>query len=148
MSGAGAGRQRPEQADSACQEKLEGLLLQATSPTNTCHDVNTIKQFCDCVTAWPEGPLQASRLLAHKINSPLDKEALQALAVLEACVKSCGQKFQLEVGKFRFLNEMIKLISPNHAGSRTPTHVKQKVVELLYVWTREIPHEKNVFFHA
>ncbi len=52
------------------------------------------------------------RLLAHKIQSPQEREALQALAVLEACVKACGEDFHAEVGKFRFLNEMIKLVSP------------------------------------
>ena len=41
-----------------------------------------------------------------------EREAVQALAVLEACVKSCGPLFHSEVGKFKFLNEMIKLVSP------------------------------------
>ena len=31
---------------------------------------------------------------------------------LEACVKNCGRRFHQEVGKFRFLNEMIKVVSP------------------------------------
>lgn len=32
--------------------------------------------------------------------------------VLEACMKSCGKRFHDEVGKFRFLNELIKVVSP------------------------------------
>ena len=32
--------------------------------------------------------------------------------VTDECVKKCGRRFQDEVGKFRFLNEMIKMISP------------------------------------
>ena len=39
-----------------------------------------------------------------------EREAVQALAVLEACAKSCGPTFQAEMGKFKFLNEMIKLV--------------------------------------
>lgn len=31
---------------------------------------------------------------------------------LEACVKNCGRYFHQEVGKFRFLNEIIKVVSP------------------------------------
>jgi len=127
-----------------CQGRLETLLFTATNPANKIEDVNTIKQFCDCVSQSPDGPLLAARLLGHKIQSPQDQEALQALAVLEACVKSCGLEFHAEVGKFRFLNEMIKLVSPKYAGTRTPEHVKQKVVELLFSWTREIPHEKKI----
>lgn len=34
------------------------------------------------------------------------------LQVLEACMKNCGRRFHNEVGKFRFLNELIKVISP------------------------------------
>ena len=54
----------------------------------------------------------ACRLLGHKIQSPQEREALQALVVVEACVKNCGEIFHKEIGKFRFLNEMIKLVSP------------------------------------
>ena len=126
------------------QDRIERLFYQATNPCNEREDVNVIKQFCDTVCQSPEGPLIATRLLAHKIQSPHDQEALLALAVLEASVKSCGMDFQAEIGKFRFLNEMVKLVSPKYSGSRTPSHVKLKVIELLYVWTREIPHETKI----
>lgn len=32
--------------------------------------------------------------------------------VLETCMKNCGKRFHSEVGKFRFLNELIKVVSP------------------------------------
>ena len=32
--------------------------------------------------------------------------------VLEACVKNCGQRFHQELGKFKFLNEIIRMLSP------------------------------------
>ena len=127
------------------QERIERLLFEATNPCSDREDVNLIKQFCDAVCQAPDsGPLVATRLLAHKIQSPQPQEALLALAVLEAAVKACGDHFQAEVGKFRFLNELVKLVSPKYAGTRTPDHVKTKVIELLYVWTKEIPHEKKI----
>ena len=48
--------------------------------------------------------------------------------MLEASAKSCGSEFHAEVGKFKFLNEMIKLVSPKYLGPRTPEHVKKKVM--------------------
>ena len=48
---------------------------------------------------------------------PQEREAIQSLAVLEAAVKSCGPVFHTEVGKFKFLNEMIKLVSPKYLVS-------------------------------
>ena len=53
-----------------------------------------------------------TRLLVHKMQSPQERESLQALSVLEACVKNCGENFHKELGKYRFLNELIKLVSP------------------------------------
>ena len=95
---------------------LELFAFKATNPSNKLEDVNTIKQFCDAVNSnlGGDAPTLACKLLAHKIQSPQEREALQALAVLEACVKSCGPIFHSEVGKFKFLNEMIKLVSPKY----------------------------------
>ena len=139
--------------------------------------------FCDRVNKELEGPQISVRLLAHKIQSPQEREALYALTVsnrrtdasltnttiknsgfnhillfnlveqnkiskmpvkvvsviseypsfyhslelfhlaiqkllcvflqvIESCVKNCGKRFHQEIGKFRFLNEMIKVVSP------------------------------------
>lgn len=83
-------------------------------------------------------PQISVRLLAYKIQSPQEWEAMQALTVsgeiislgldsevqqkgylfafvlqvLEACMKNCGRRFHNEVGKFKFLNELIKVVSP------------------------------------
>lgn len=32
--------------------------------------------------------------------------------VLETCVNHCGERFHNEIAKFRFLNELIKVLSP------------------------------------
>lgn len=44
----------------------------------------------------------------------------------------------------RFLNEMIKLVSPKYLGSRTPLSVKQRVLQLLYLWTLDYPKEVKI----
>ena len=119
-------------------QRLESLLFKATNPGNKIEDVNTIKQFTDAVADIPDGSVIATRILAHKIQSPQEREAVQALAVLEACVRSCGPPFITEIGRFKFLNELIKLISPKYLGKSTPEHIKKKVVELLYKWTKEL----------
>uniref|UniRef100_A0A4W3GEE6 Golgi associated, gamma adaptin ear containing, ARF binding protein 3a n=1 Tax=Callorhinchus milii TaxID=7868 RepID=A0A4W3GEE6_CALMI len=81
-------------------------------PANRQEDWEYIIGFCDQVNKELEGPQIAVRLLAHKIQSPQEWEAVQALTVLEACMKNCGRRFHNEVGKFRFLNELIKVVSP------------------------------------
>ncbi|XP_027873257.1 ADP-ribosylation factor-binding protein GGA1-like isoform X2 [Xiphophorus couchianus] len=69
---------------------------------------------------------------------------MQALLVLETCMKNCGNKFHGEVGKFRFLNELIKVVSPKYLGSRAPELVKAKVLEMMYSWTVWYPDEAKI----
>uniref|UniRef100_A0A665W533 Golgi associated, gamma adaptin ear containing, ARF binding protein 1 n=1 Tax=Echeneis naucrates TaxID=173247 RepID=A0A665W533_ECHNA len=59
-------------------------------------------------------------------------------------MKNCGKRFHSEVGKFRFLNELIKVVSPKYLGSRSPEPVKKKVLELIYSWTLGLPDEAKI----
>ncbi|KAM9844033.1 ADP-ribosylation factor-binding protein GGA1-like isoform 1-T1 [Aulostomus maculatus] len=69
---------------------------------------------------------------------------LFTIQVLETCMKSCGKRFHNEVGKFRFLNELIKVVSPKYLGARSPEPVKKKVLELIYSWTLGLPDEAKI----
>uniref|UniRef100_A0A4X1V2Q2 ADP-ribosylation factor-binding protein GGA3 n=1 Tax=Sus scrofa TaxID=9823 RepID=A0A4X1V2Q2_PIG len=125
-------------------ESLESWLNKATNPSNRQEDWEYIIGFCDQINKELEGPQIAVRLLAHKIQSPQEWEAVQALTVLEACMKNCGRRFHNEVGKFRFLNELIKVVSPKYLGDRVSEKVKTKVIELLYSWTLALAEESKI----
>uniref|UniRef100_A0A7N8YA87 Golgi associated, gamma adaptin ear containing, ARF binding protein 3b n=1 Tax=Mastacembelus armatus TaxID=205130 RepID=A0A7N8YA87_9TELE len=122
-------------------ESLESWLNKATHPANRQEDWEYIIGFCDQVNKDPQ---IAVTLLVHKIHSPQEWEALQALTVLEACMKNCGRRFHNEVGKYRFLNELIKVVSPKYMGDSTPEKVKMKIVEMLYSWTVAFPSEVKI----
>ncbi|XP_045073177.1 ADP-ribosylation factor-binding protein GGA3-like isoform X2 [Coregonus clupeaformis] len=64
--------------------------------------------------------------------------------VLEACMKNCGKRFHNEVGKFRFLNELIKVVSPKYLGDRVSEVVKKRVVDMLFSWTLSLPNEAKI----
>ncbi|XP_034749254.1 ADP-ribosylation factor-binding protein GGA3 [Etheostoma cragini] len=125
-------------------ESLESWLNKATHPTNRQEDWEYIIGFCDQINKELEGPQIAVTLLVHKIHSPQEWEALQALTVLEACMKNCGRRFHNEVGKYRFLNELIKVVSPKYMGDSAPEKVKMKIVEMLYSWTVAFPNETKI----
>uniref|UniRef100_A0A3Q0R1F4 Golgi associated, gamma adaptin ear containing, ARF binding protein 3 n=1 Tax=Amphilophus citrinellus TaxID=61819 RepID=A0A3Q0R1F4_AMPCI len=125
-------------------ESLESWLNKATHPTNRQEDWEYIIGFCDQINKELEGPQIAVTLLVHKIHSPQEWEALQALTVLEACMKNCGRRFHNEVGKYRFLNELIKVVSPKYLGDSAPEKVKRKIVEMLYSWTVAFPSETKI----
>ncbi|KAM4882129.1 ADP-ribosylation factor-binding protein GGA1 [Thomomys bottae] len=125
-------------------ETLEARINRATNPLNKELNWASINDFCEQLSEDLEGPPLATRLLAHKIQSPQEWEAVQALTVLETCMKNCGKRFHDEVGKFRFLNELIKVVSPKYLGSRTSDKVKNKILELLYSWTIGLPEEVKI----
>uniref|UniRef100_A0A667XTF9 Golgi associated, gamma adaptin ear containing, ARF binding protein 3 n=1 Tax=Myripristis murdjan TaxID=586833 RepID=A0A667XTF9_9TELE len=125
-------------------ESLESWLNKATHPTNRQEDWEYIIGFCDQINKELEGPQIAVKLLVHKIHSPQEWEALQALTVLEACMKNCGRRFHNEIGKYRFLNELIKVVSPKYMGDNVPEKVKTKIIEMLYSWTVAFPNEAKI----
>ncbi|XP_078520915.1 ADP-ribosylation factor-binding protein GGA2 isoform X2 [Lissotriton helveticus] len=127
------------------QEDTIGLWLnKATDPENPEENWESIQRLCDLVNADPEGPLIATRVLAHKIQSPQEPEALKALTVLETCINNCGTSFHQEIGKFRFLNELIKVLSPKFLGSWSTDSVKERIIEILYSWTVWFPEESKI----
>ncbi|KAJ8001762.1 hypothetical protein DPEC_G00172800 [Dallia pectoralis] len=126
------------------EERLESRINHATNPLNKEANWDSIQGLCEQLNHEPDGPQLVTRLLAHKIQSPQEWEAMQALMVLETCMKNCGKRFHNEVGKFRFLNELIKVVSPKYLGSRAPEPVKKKVLEVMFSWTRGLPDEPKI----
>ncbi|MED6278424.1 hypothetical protein CHARACLAT_023602, partial [Characodon lateralis] len=116
----------------------------STDPNNQEDRWDCIEGFYKLVIQETEGPQIALRLIAHKIQSPQEKEALQALTVLEACMNNCGKRFHSEAAKFRFLNELIKVLTPKYFGAWTPQKVKDRVTEVLYGWTLWLKEEPKI----
>ncbi|KOX78812.1 ADP-ribosylation factor-binding protein GGA1 [Melipona quadrifasciata] len=123
---------------------LEALIQRVTNPQNQNPDIAATEAFCVMLIKESEGIQIGTKLLALRIQSSNETEALQALALLDTCMRRCGSSFHAEVGKFRFLNEMIRLVSPKYLGDKTPAMVRQKVLQLLHTWTREYPKELKI----
>ncbi|XP_046681552.1 ADP-ribosylation factor-binding protein GGA1-like [Homalodisca vitripennis] len=123
---------------------LEALIQRATCSQNQSPDTAAIDAFCGLVSKEPDCAQTATRFITAKVHSLQEWEALQALHVLDACMKRCGSSFHAEVGKFRFLNELIKLVSPKYNGAHTPEPVKRRVLELMQSWTIYYPREFKI----
>ncbi|OPJ87509.1 ADP-ribosylation factor-binding protein GGA2 isoform X1 [Patagioenas fasciata] len=124
--------------------ELERWLNKATDPSTPEENWECIQRFCDQVNADTDGPSLAPRLLAHKIQSPQELEALRALTVLETCVNNCGERFHNEIAKFRFLNELIKVLSSKYYGIWSSEKVKSRVTEVIFSWTVWFPQEVKI----
>ncbi|XP_043255175.1 ADP-ribosylation factor-binding protein GGA3 [Colletes gigas] len=125
--------------------RLESIIQKVTNPQSQKLDVvEATEAFCAILTKEPDSIQVGTKLLALYIQSSDEFEALQTLALLDTCMRRCGSSFHAEIGKFRFLNEMIRLVSPKYLGGDTPIMVRQKVLQLLQTWTKEYPRELKI----
>ncbi|XP_037544892.1 ADP-ribosylation factor-binding protein GGA3 [Nematolebias whitei] len=125
------------------EDTLESWFEKATHRTNREEDWEYIIGFCDRVNKEPEGPEKAKHLLLTKIACSQEWEALQALTVLEACMKNCGRRFQKEVTRNHFLTNLFRIVWTEYLGDRTPPKVTKRIVELVCSWTAAFPNEKE-----
>lgn len=55
-------------------------------------------------------------------------------------METCGKEFRSEINKFRFLNELIKLVSKKFDGDKTPKEVSEKVIYVVDKDIQKIVH--------
>ena len=59
---------------------------------------------------------------------------------IDQMVRHCGVKVHTRVGKFRFLNQLVRLLTPKYLGKGTSPDVKHQATVLLYTWQRSMGH--------
>ena len=63
---------------------------------------------------------------------------------MEICVRNTGKGFHNEIGKYRFLNELIRVVSPKYLAPRCSTEVKNRVIEMMYSWTIGLKEQTKI----
>ncbi|KAH8307503.1 hypothetical protein KR018_005581 [Drosophila ironensis] len=123
---------------------MEEMLDRATNPAKERLDELGVQMFCIVVKSNPRLVHKAQEMIVAKVRSTSVSEATRAISILEECMTQCGDDFQDEVAKFRFLNELIRLVSRKYKGAETPHEVKQRIMECLLLWTTEFPHRQKI----
>lgn len=124
---------------------LEALLIKATYKTLPKVDESAVKDFCLTMRDTTEAPQLAAQVIAARMHSLHPREAMLALELLDRCMRVGSHTFQAEIGKFRFLNEMIKLVSPKYFANRTAPEVRDKVLQLLRHWAYSYSKESKFY---
>uniref|UniRef100_A0A0K0E5T1 VHS domain-containing protein n=1 Tax=Strongyloides stercoralis TaxID=6248 RepID=A0A0K0E5T1_STRER len=96
--------------------------------------------LCQRILKDVEGPQIVTKCFSHKIISPDHNEASITIDVIEYCLRICGYRLAIDLGKYKFLNSIIKLLSPKYLGNETPKEIKDKVIVLLYGWQKYLGH--------
>ncbi|KAH8364891.1 hypothetical protein KR200_000208, partial [Drosophila serrata] len=116
----------------------------ATNPAKERVDELGVQMFCIVVRSNGQLVHKAQEMIVAKVRSVNITEATRAISLLEECMTQCGDEFQDEASKFRFLNELIRLVSKKYKGAETPHEVKQRIMECLLLWTTEFPQRQKI----
>ncbi|KAL7668020.1 hypothetical protein ACOME3_008738 [Neoechinorhynchus agilis] len=125
--------------------KIETLIDSCTSASNVIIDPDDLQELCRMIDEANDGRCSFLQKIILKVQGPREpQEAILALEVLRYCARHCERAFQTEIGRFRFLNEIIKLFLPKYLGEFTDRKIKVKAAQLLYSWTKEIPCQPKI----
>ncbi|CAG0888012.1 unnamed protein product [Cyprideis torosa] len=130
--------------NAAATGKLDAIFDDIAALNDTHIQSLRITHFCTAVNRCPQGVSKAIKLLVSKIQAGSEQEALVAVKLLDTCLSQCGSRFLSEVGKFRFLNELVKVVSPRYLGDKLPVSVKQAVIEMMFVWSQKHVSEPKI----
>jgi growth factor-regulated tyrosine kinase substrate len=111
---------------------FDKLLNQATTSGNVEPDWASILSLCDLLKRGDKDSISAKMAITAIRQKIMDKSqvvSLNALLVLEACMKNCGFRIHQEVCDRRILNDLREL-----ARGGSSTTVKEKVTELIGTW--------------
>lgn len=123
---------------------LAAMLERATNPAAENVDELAVQIFCVTVRNDPKLIHEAMSLIVSKIQSSNVTQSIRGVLLLEECMDKCGSTFQDEVSKFRFLNDLIRLVSNKYQGKKTPAPIRDKIMDCLLLWTTEYPDKMKI----
>lgn len=123
---------------------MEEMLDRATNPGRENIDELSSQMFCMVLRSNPTLVDKALKMIMTKVRSKDITESTRAINLLEECMSKCGPDFQSEVAKFRFLNELVYLVSKKFQGGETPEAIKKRIIECLLLWTAEYPQKLKI----
>eukprot|EP00041_Stephanoeca_diplocostata_P021051 m.483255 g.483255 ORF g.483255 m.483255 type:complete len:792 (+) comp21724_c0_seq1:268-2643(+) len=97
-------------------------------------DWTQVQALCEGLQTNPEAAETAVAHLLTKIQNPVGAVALSGIYILDACVKACGPPVHTIIGKFKFLNEIVRLVSPQY-GAATKDSVRNALIATITRWS-------------
>ncbi|KAG8193009.1 hypothetical protein JTE90_028129 [Oedothorax gibbosus] len=110
---------------------FEDEIEKATNENNLTEDWALIMQICDNAINYQDGAKFCLKAIMKKLHHNVPRVVLQALTLLDACVKNCDRRFLLLVASNDFITEVRKLLGKMHPSAA------MKIKELIQKWSLE-----------
>lgn len=81
--------------------------------------------------------------LLKEIQSVNINRAIKAMYILKEVFEKGGFTFQKEIAKYKFLNELIRMVSNKFQGHETPESLKNEILNFLNFCSIQYPNFKN-----
>eukprot|EP01134_Creolimax_fragrantissima_P000583 CFRG0583T1 len=113
----------------------------ACSPHLRTEDWGYIMEVVDAINGSNSGPSEACALISEQLQIGNEQVQSITLSLLTACVANCGGRFHDYIGKFKFLNELIKLVSPKYYSDVNP-NTKKRILVMIQEWKNTLNQPK------
>lgn len=110
------------------------------NPLNSDKLDDNLPEFLEEIRLNEDNIVKTIALIGHKLQSPLELEALTACHIVEYLMREGSHEIHKHVAMYKFLNDCIRVLSPKYLGKRTTQQVKYRVTELLFCWSEALPH--------
>ena len=118
---------------------IGSVIRSGTDPLLIGPDWQRNMEICDMISTAPgkEGPEQATRAIAKRLQESDEKIVSLTLIIAETCMKNCGTHFASAIGK-PLMTEIVN-ISKGSKGREN----REMALKLIQQWAREYEKKKS-----
>lgn len=116
--------------------RLTEKIAECLHDSSSCKVRRTIDVSCALIFRRRRH-IRHKNIISTPTHLPLFSRPFSSRKVLDTCMHSAGDAFRHEIGKFRFLNVIVLLLSPTHAIRPTTPIIRQRLMDLLLCWTAQ-----------
>lgn len=119
--------------------QFEEPLNKLTNEINTETDWAALLELCDKVSTSSKGPQDFCNAIFSKLNNKVPHVSMQAMTVLDACVKNCGKEFHKEMASQSFTESVREFLYTY----KNPT-VINRMKYLVRKWAEEFKNDPTL----
>lgn len=106
-------------------------------------DQLAIEALAQLVRTQPHLTRRLAERIAERLHASSSITVRRTIDTLAACMHTAGDPFRHEIGRFKFLNEIVRLLSPTRAVRPVDATIRQRLMDLMLVWTAQYPRSST-----